>query len=152
MALRPLIGMQQSLESKVREASTQSQGLSRELQAEQLTVADLRQNLKRAEAHAARAEAGTAKLRRQIEASRSEAAAALSKVEQHALDIAQLQQNMERERCMHSTASSAMQAQIDDLSGSSARLQEEIAALHVTIQVCCLRSCCPRKSITSHQA
>ena len=133
--------MQQSLESKVHEAGTKSQEVSRKLQAEQLLAADLRQSLKRAESHAARAEAGTAKLRVQIQTSRSEAAAAQSKVDQQALEIAQLQKDLDRERCMHSTASGAMHARIEDLTGSSARLQEEITALHATIQVCCLRLC-----------
>ena len=110
--------------------------LSRKLRAEQLLVTDLRRNLKRAESHAARAELRTAKLRGQVEASSSELAAALSKVEQQAQELAQLQQDIEKERCMHSTASSTMQARTEDLSSSSARLQEEIASLHAIIQVC----------------
>ncbi len=128
--------MQRTLESKAHEAGTQSQELSRKLRAEQLLVTDLRQDLKRAESHAARAEAVTAKLRRRTEASRKDAGAALSKVEQQAEEIAQLQQDVDRERGMHSAASSAMQTRIEDLSGSLARLQEEVAALHATIQVC----------------
>ena len=136
MAARPLVGMQQSLASRAHEAGTQSQEFSRQLRAEQLLVADLRQSLKRAESHATRAEAITAKLRGHVEASRSDAKAASSKVKQQAEEIAQLQQDMDRERCMHSTASGAMQARIEDLSGSSARLQDEITALHATIQVC----------------
>ena len=128
--------MQQSLQSRVHEAGTRSQGLSRELQAEQSLVAELRQSLKRSDSHAARAEAKTVKLRGQIETSRSEAAAVLCKVEQQALEIAQLRERLERERRIHSTTNGTMQARIEDLSSSSARLQEEIASLHATIQVC----------------
>lgn len=136
VALRGVIAMQQSLESKVREAGTQSQELSRELRAAQSLVAELRQSLKRAESHAARAEAGTLKLRGQIETSKNEAAAAVCKVEEQAIEIAQLRERIERERCIHSTASGTMQARIEDLSSSSTRLQEEITSLHATIQVC----------------
>ena len=136
MALRPLIGMQQSIDLNAHEFGTRSQELSRELRAEQLLVAEMRQNLKRTESHAARAEAGTERLRVQVQTCRSEAAAASSKIEQQAEEIAELQERMEKERCMHSTVSSAMQARIEDLSGSSARLREEITALHTAIQVC----------------
>ena len=127
--------MQQSYEARLQESATQAHNLDQDLTAASQKASALEMMLCKAGSSSKKAQEDAQQLRGQLEAANSATQSACSRAQQAEMDCMQLRQALQQLSSASRAARVDLDARIAEMASASAAQQDEITALHATIQV-----------------